>query len=218
MRRHLPVILALAAICFGGCKKDVKSPVSLSDSYFPVTKGSSWSYSDAIQGLGTDTVSTTLTDDSTTLNGKIFRIASSASTFKGHGTDYFYAAKHAYIFRSLNAYADKTIELQVYNDTAAIKQGNISVPTDDGFDDTLPVRTVNTIEEINLTRVIGGKTFSNVIHTHVDFQYDYEDGNGFHTNFTYDFYLAKGVGIIEYDLFILGSVQERETILNYNIK
>ena len=218
MIRHLPVILVLIAICFGGCKKDVKSPVSLSDSYFPVTKGSSWTYKDILQDLGTDTVTTTLTGDSAIFNGKTFYVASSTSRFKGNGTDYFYAAKHAYIFRSLNAYAGQTVELEVYNDTAKLKQGNISIPTDQAIANSIPARAINTIEEINLTRTIDGKVFSNVIHTHVDFQYDYENGNGFQTNFTYDFYIAKGIGIIEYDLFIYGAVAERETILNYNIK
>ncbi|HEY2581063.1 MAG TPA: hypothetical protein VGI43_04620, partial [Mucilaginibacter sp.] len=68
----------------------------------------------------------------------------------------------------------------------------------------------------NLTRTLGNKTYTNVIHSQIDFQYDYS--GGYANGFIYDFYLAEGIGIIESQLTILGSVYEEQILMDYTIK
>ena len=75
---------------------------------------------------------------------------------------------------------------------------------------------VNTIKEKNTTKVVNGKTFTNVIHTQVDLQYDL--GGGFQSVAVYDIYLAKGVGMIESDTSIQGSPYDVSTLTSYSIK
>jgi hypothetical protein len=217
MKRNLLIILAAFVLFYSSCKKDSANMTPPSaDSYFPVTAGSTWRYLDFTQSGTEDTLTIKMTGVKTTINGKTYYNATSSSTETGTGTDYFYAANHIYANRALNSYAGTTVELKLFNDTASVGNSLISSPTDNGLVDSVPSRTVNTIIAKNLTKTVGGKTFTNVVHTEVDFQYDYSEG--YSTGFVYDFYLAKGIGMIESQLTILGSVYEEEVILDYSIK
>jgi hypothetical protein len=217
MKRNLLVILALLTLFYTSCKKDrANTTPSSADSYFPVTSGSTWRYYDLIQGDSTDTITIKMTGGTSIFNNQTYYNASSKSTNAGAGTEFFYAANHSYAIRALNAYAGTTIDLKLYNDTATVGNNLFSTPTDNGLVDIIPARTINTVIAKNLTRTIYGKTFTNVIHTQVDFQYDYS--GSYQTGFLYDFYLAKGIGMIESQLTILGGTYEEELILDYSIK
>jgi len=217
MKRNLLVILAVLTLFYVSCKKDsANTTPSSADSYFPVTSGSMWRYYDLVQGSNTDTVTIKMLGSTSTFNNKTYYNASSVSTSTGAGTEFFYAANHTYAIRALNAYAGTTIELKLYNDTATVGNNLMATPTDNGLVNVIPARTINTVIAKNLTRTIYGKTFTDVIHTEVDFQYDY--GGTYQTGFTYDFYLAKGIGMIESQLTILGGTYEEELILDYSIK
>ena len=217
MKRDLFIILAVVVVC-GSCKKSSPAPSTASDSYFPLTTGSSWAYLDVEQGLNPDTATTQITGATTVFNNKTYYNAATSSKNKGLGTDYFYTGQHVYTIRSLNAYAGEIIELQLYCDTASVGISSYGVPTDSGDIEGLPVRTVNTIIAKDIPLLLNGVHYPNVVHSRVDFQYDYKTGNGFETNFTYDFYLAKGIGMIAYDLNILGSTTEQEVLLKYSAK
>jgi hypothetical protein len=217
MKRNLLVILAVLTLFYVSCKKDsANTTPSSADSYFPVTPGSTWRYYDLVQGSNTDTITIKMTGGTSSFNNKTYYNAATMSTNSGAGTEYFYAANHSYAVRALNAYAGTTIELKLYNDTATVGNSLLSIPTDNGLVDIIPARTINTVIAKNLTRTINGKTFTDVIHTEVDFQYDYS--GGYQTGFLYDFYLAKGIGMIESQLTILGGTYEEEVILDYSIK
>ena len=217
MKRNLFIILAVVMVC-GGCKKNSPAPSTASDSYFPLTTGATWAYLDAQQGLKPDTATTQITGATTVFNNKTFYNAATSSKNKGLGTDYFYTGDHVYIIHSLNAYAGETIDLQLYCDTASVGISSYAVPTASGAIDGLPVRTVNTIIAKDIPLVLNGVHYTGVVHSRVDFQYDYKTGNGFETNFTYDFYLAKGIGMIAYNLNIYGSLTEQEVLLKYTAK
>jgi hypothetical protein len=217
MKRNLLIILAALVLFFTSCKKDPANMTPLSaDSYFPVTAGSTWRYFDIKQDGTTDTITRKATGATTVFNGKTYYNVSSKSTESGAGTEYYYAANHIFSMRALNAYAGTTVDLKLFNDTVSVGTNLISEPTDNGMIGNVPVRTISTVVEKNITKTVGGKTFNNVIHTQVDFQYDFSEGYG--TSFIYDFFLAKGVGIIESQLTILGSVYEEEIILDYSVK
>jgi hypothetical protein len=217
MKRNLLVILAVLTLFYASCKKDsANTTPSSADSYFPVTPGSTWRYYDLVQSGSTDTITIKMTGGTSIFNNKTYYNAATSSTNSGAGTEYFYAANHSYAIRALNAYAGTTIELKLYNDTAAVGSNFISTPTDNGLVDLLPARTINTVIAKNLTKTINGKTFTDVIHTEVDFQDDFS--GGYITQFSYDFYLAKGIGMIESQLTILGGTYEENVILDYSIK
>lgn len=218
MKRYLLGILTLAAIFFGGCKKSADVAAPKSDTFFPVIAGSSWTYIDAQQDLANDTATSKVTGATTVFNNKTYYNIATSSKNKGLGTDYFYSANHVFVMRSLNAYAGTTVDLQLYNDTATIGAGHISIPTDDGMVNNLPVQTVNTIIAKDIPLQVNGIHYTDVVHTRIEFQYDYKTGSGFQTNFIYDFYLAKNIGIIAYNLNIAGNVAEQEVLLNYSPK
>ena len=102
------------------------------------------------------------------------------------------------------------------NDSKAVGDTWTTTPTDNGTISGFPARTVNTIKEKGITKVVNGKTFTDVIHTQVDLQYNL--GSGFTSTALYDFYLAKGVGMIETDTSVSGNIYEKETITDYSIK
>jgi hypothetical protein len=220
MRKYLLFILGVAGFCFAGCKKNVEvipnnGAPPAADSYMPVTAGTSWTY--FIQTDNSlDTVTVKMNSSNVNLNGKTYYTANSL-TKKGIANGiYFYEKNHVYATRNYNSYADAVLELQLYNDTASVNNSWVSLATDDGTVNNIPLRAISTIEEKGETKVYQGKTFTNVVHVEVDIQYDF--GAGYETTQIYDYYLAKGIGILGYNLRALGAFVEAEGIIDYTIK
>ncbi|MBS1530428.1 MAG: hypothetical protein JSU01_08985 [Bacteroidetes bacterium] len=214
MTKCLMPVLFFGAFCFFGCKKD-RAVTPSAGNYLPVTGGSSWKYSYMSDGGTTDTLTLTMTGATTLINGKTYHNVTSAYK-QGTSQGYFYTGNHIYTTRSVAVGSNVAMEFQLLNDTASVGYQWISYPTDDGMLGGKPARTVNKIVEKNISRTINGKTFSNVSHTQVWLQYDL--GSGFETTITYDFYLAKGIGLIENDSNTLDTFFETETLFDYTIK
>jgi len=217
------IIAALVPLCvlfFTSCKKGGSNqPVvpPSADSYLPVTASSNWTYSDVISGTK-DTIRLTMTGATTNIGGQTFYTASGKSRINPVITENYYSGNHLYIRQySIGGGVYQTyISVTLLNDTVAAGNSFTASITPDGTLAGSPARIVNTVIEKNISKVVNGVTFSNVIHTHVDLQYNY--GAGFATNSTYDYYLAKGVGIIEEDLGSAGSTDETKTLMNYSVK
>ena len=218
MKKYLLFMLVITAICCAGCKKDSTpnngAPVT-TGSFMPVTTGSTWAYVYNESDIN-DTVTVTMNASNTTLNGKTYYTANAISKQSGTVGIYFYEKDHVFAMRSFNYYANAILELQLYNDTATVNNSWISYPTDNGSIGNIPVREISTIEEKGETKLFGGQTFTNVEHTEVDIQYDL--GAGYETKYIYDYYLAKGIGILGYNLRALNDFIESEGILKYTIK
>jgi hypothetical protein len=212
MRKILVIIIG-GAILAAGCSKSKNTPNPSSDSYLPVTSGSTWTYNDVVGG-NTSQLTLTMTGGTTIFNSKTYYVGTSNSSAKGASTGYFYATNHAYAMRA--AAAGITLELQMGNDAQNVGYTWTTTPSDNGTINGVSAKTVNTIKEKNITKVVNGKTFANVIHTQVDLQYDL--GTGFQSVAVYDFYLAKGVGMIETDTSVSGTAYEVETITDYSVK
>lgn len=213
MKRGLLSVLVAFIFCCLGCKKDSnQNPAD--GAYLPLTDGSFWKYSYASDGGTTDTLTVKMTGGTTLIDGKTYYNA--ASTYKkGTSLGYFYAGNHIYATRT----ADEglgSMELQLLNDTASVGYQWITIPNASGELGGTQVRTVNTIKEKNITRTLNGKTFTSVIHTQVQLQY--KSSSGFGTSVTYDFYLAKGIGLIENDANTLDILHETETLFDYAVK
>jgi hypothetical protein len=231
MRNALLVILSFIAFAFTSCKKSEGPlpPPLTGDSYFPQTYGSSWTYRDSIYGEPTDTAAAiygvkinnlvfTMNGDSTNFNGRLCYNAaiSAVQNSVGPSTAYFYAFKHLYtVFESTPPYG--LIALDILVDTASAGFTWTSIPTFDHMLNGNPVKTINTIVQKNITRVIGGKTFTNVTHTSANLQTNISNA-GYKNIAYFDFYVAKGIGLIEKDAYIYGSFNETRTIIDYTIK
>jgi hypothetical protein len=213
MKKYM-LLFAAGAVLMAGCKSK-NDPKPGSDSYFPVSSGSTWSYKDVV-GDANNTLTITMTGATSVFNTKTYYTASSVSSAHGTSTGYYYAADNAYAIRATNVSAGITIELQMGNDAKDVGYTWTTTPTDNGIISGFPARTVNTIKEKGISKVVNGKTFTDVIHTQVDLQYNL--GSGFTSTALYDFYLAKGVGMIETDTSVGGNAYEVETITSYTIK
>jgi hypothetical protein len=216
MKKILPILILGGAMLIAGCsKKNNPGPSASADTYLPVSSGSTWTYND-ISGGSTSQLIVTMTGGTSVINGKTYYAGTSASSTKGTSTGYFYSANHSYSLRATSATANITLELQMGNDEQNAGYSWTTTPTDNGTVDGVAAKTVNTIKEKNVSKVVNGKTFNNVIHTQVDLQYNL--GTGFQSVATYDIYLAKGVGMIEIDTSVSGSPFEVETITGYTVK
>ena len=218
--KHFLFLIAVAAFFASGCISSKNDPkpgdgTSTSDSYFPVTAGSTWTYKEEIAGATSSTV-IKMTGNTKTFNGKSYYEASSSSTVKGNQLGYFYSANHDFaILQTIPGYGID-VEIHLGNDSKAAGYTWTTSPTVSGYVNGFPAKMINTIKEKGISWVVNCKTFTNVMHTQVDLQYDL--GSGFMSYSVYDFYLAKGVGMIESDTGISGSIYDKETILSYNVK
>jgi len=217
MKKPLLIIITIATILIAGCKKSNNNPApASSDSYLPVTSGTTWTYLDDVNG-SSETNTTKMTGSTATFNGKTYYGMSQVSPSRGTKTGYFYTANHSYALRASSTTINGlTIEIQLGNDQQAAGYIWTTTPTDNGVIQGVPARTVNTIKEKGISKKVSGNNYTNVIHTQVSLQYDL--GAGYEEYALYDIYLAKGVGMIELDTAIPGGYVEKQTLTSYTIK
>lgn len=188
-----------------------------STSYQPVSKGSTWVYNNSFIGGSSTQTTIHMTGGTTTFAGKTYYNASGSTPGQAASNGYFYNDSNIYIIRSTTpAVPGLAVNIQ-YLDTSLPVGGTWTNPaTDSGTINDMPAQMVGTIMEIGITKTIGGKTFSDVIHTQIDLQYNF--GTGFESFALYDYYIAKGIGIIEQDGKSLGVDLNKQTIVSYDIK
>lgn len=221
MKKLAPVVLLLFVLAINSCgQKDLIGPnaenFTRSDSYQPVTAGSTWKYN--VSALGFNDVKTVVMKANTVVfEGRTYAVAQ--STQKSDGAtenEYYYHSGNIFTTRSDATAPDDIIEAQYLDDSAIIGTTFISKPNSLGTNGGTPVRWVGTIVDRNTTRTVGNLSFKNVIHTKVDLQYNY--GTGFVSYTVYDYYVSRGVGIIELNASSAGVVYATQTISNYNIR
>jgi len=228
MKKNITVILAVLAIGYTGCKDNAYAPPApaTSNSYLPQTFGSTWKYRDSIYGekintasiygVKIDTLTVTINGGVTDFNSTICYNAEISSIQYGSGAAYFYAEKHLFGSHEQSALFGLA-DFEFLVDTASVGYTWINAPTQNTLLNGSPLQSINTVREKGITKIVGGKTFTNVIHTSANFQINIK-GTGFHNIAYYDFFLAKGIGIIEKDSYVYGNLDETKTIIDYNIK
>jgi len=228
MYKGLFVTLAFIAIIYTSCK-DVAYKIphpAAATSYFPQTIGSSWRYRDSVYGEATDTanvhgtrvdtLSLTITGATTDFNSKICYNASVQSKVYGPQMAYYYYGAHVFALYQTSPPWGFTM-MQLLVDTASVGYQWESNPSVFALLNGYPVRTINTIVEKGISRMVNGQIFNNVIHSASNFQINI-DNNGFQNIAHFDFYLAPAVGLIEKDADYFGYLNEVETIIGYSIK
>jgi hypothetical protein len=228
MNKNILIVLAFLAIAYAGCKDNAITPPPPSppNSYFPETIGSNWKYRDSIYGEPTDTVhifgvrvdtvTYTMNGATTNFNNDICYNVDVVSKLNGHSIAYFHVDKH------VNALMESAVpygltNLQLLIDTASVGHTWGFSPTNNGVLNNSPVKAISTIVEKDTSKMVNGITYPNVMHTSINLQINV-NGAGFHNIASYDFYLAKGFGLIEKDVKFYGLLNETKTLLNYNVK
>lgn len=168
-----------------------------SASYHPTTLGSNWKYQDSASGA----FSTEKIISRTAVYGGITYTGMQAVNTSLTDTIYVASPQPEYYYHeagtSPNTGASVDLLFRYLNDTASVGYTwNYTAGQGNGF----TAYFKGTIMERNLTVTIGSKTFTNVIHTNMILTYDL--GSGFTLDAaSYDFYVAKGVGIIRVRTF-----------------
>ncbi|HEX3386079.1 MAG TPA: hypothetical protein VHS53_12860 [Mucilaginibacter sp.] len=216
MKKNLLVILVVAAVALAGCKKDSSTKPSgpTSDSYWPPAAGNSWTYKDATsEGVSNFTIE--MTGGTHSINNKTYYV--SASEKNGVNTmSYIYEADNIYTLRDTLDYLGTSLELPLCDDAHPAGYTWTIQPTDNGTIEGVPTQAINQIISADDSMTVNGKNYTHVIHTEVLLQYDM--GAGFETVAVYDFYLAKGIGMIEADTWSGRTIIESETLTGYSVK
>lgn len=235
MRITLINLLAIAMI-MAGCSKEASFEINTggntggngnggsqggSDSYQPTSANSYWHYKET--GDITDESTVTATGQKSTINGidyYIFNTTSQQTT--GPYQSYMGVKDHNYYNLGQGSQQGVTFSLNFLylNDTASVGYTwNNNAGQGNGF----TAHTPGKIMERGISLTVNGKTFNNVIHTQGNLVYDIP-GLGTLNSATYDYYVAKGVGIIRViaavgDASITGATVHSTTdLVDYSIK
>ncbi|TSD63947.1 hypothetical protein FFF34_015380 [Inquilinus sp. KBS0705] len=220
MRRFLPLVVVLL-VFINGCKKDTPdlngykpADHTYDNSYMPLSKGSTWNYT---SGSGEQMVKTslTLTGDSTTINNRTYKLMLNKTTGAPDKTQYYYNAQHLYSV-SENA-GGVSLEYFCLNDQLFTGNTWNAKLTPTGLVNGVPGRISGQVVERNVTKIVLGKTYIYVIHTRLSVQYDYSHTGEYKEYGSYDYYFAKGVGIIQSNV-TLGGITKTSMLTDYTIQ
>jgi hypothetical protein len=215
MKKYLFLLALPFLVTLHSCKKmvDTTDVISGGD-YQPLTANSTWTYQD----IGTGYTTTTTMGAAVDINGARYYAAASTSTgYSGTQTGYYKVANHFYSIRSTTLSANILVDMVYLNDALPVGGTWTSKLSDNGSLNGVPAQTIGKIIEIGITKTVSGKTFTNVIHSQLYLQYDL--GSGFETWTTYDFYVAKNIGVIQTDANIpFANLTTSSKLLSYSIK
>lgn len=195
MKKTLSLLFIALIVGMVGCKLDppvFPDGTPRSDSYQPVTKGTYWKYNADVAGVPL-TQTTTMTGATETINGKLYYTANTVTGPQSENS-YYYHGGGKYTFRGTSLMNGITLEFVYLVDNITVGQKWTAPVTDDGTVNTFPAQLVGEIMEVGITKVVSGKTFTNVVHTKLQLQYNIS--GAMETWVTYEFYTAKGVGLI----------------------
>ncbi|MBL4675249.1 MAG: hypothetical protein JKY70_03440 [Mucilaginibacter sp.] len=215
MKKYLLALLPALVLGFGSCKKDApdltgttlsngtsgNSASSSNDSYFPTTKGSSWTYQSDLTGT-TKSAESHITGVIKSIDGEDYYEVKSSTPGNENVVQYNYAKGKKYKMRATTVQTQTTVDFFLLDDNLPVGGEWTAKMSPSGYINDMPARTQCKIIEKGIIKTVLNKTYKNVIHTHVTMQYDL--GNGFEDYGDYDFYLAKGVGLIQTDASFFG--------------
>jgi hypothetical protein len=216
MKKLIPIAIVTLALLLNGCGlKEVIGPnvdvTTNSDSYQPVTKNSTWKYN--IQVAGTtvvDQATITMTGETRTTNSVVFfKAVENTSTDSSVG--YFAHNGASYLSHS----DDDGYDVPYLDDVKAVGDTFKLSIVDPNAGAGVQAQYVLTILEKGATKTINGKIFKNIIHTRSELQYN--SGSGYQTVDMSEYYVAKGIGLVEIDGYLGNVVIVKQTITSYTI-
>lgn len=221
MKKYLLLIIIVLFIT--SCKKD--SPIFPEGfgpgqpnivTYQPISKNSSWIYTNT-EGKDISTTTQTITGNTAFFSGvKFFEALNKYSNDPETDKVYYSQSNHVYTMRSDGFIDDYTSEMVYLIDSAKVNDTWSSPIIDDDLDEEVG-KIVGTLKEKDSKKLVNGVWYKNVIHTQVKTQY--LDMDDFEDIAVYDFYVAKGIGIIQMDIKMdLLGINASSKLTSYTIK
>lgn len=219
----------LAFVVLSSCQKELEEPSTptgtvdttrpfidttivktTSDSYLPLTKNTFWKYRDSVSG---SFKTITVFGNQIRINSRSYNVM----TGSFWATPIYYAVigNDYYIQQELEGVP---VEILFLNDVASVGD---SWTVDMGIINGDATTGLGSIIKKGMTLKVEGKTYQNVIHSR--FSVYYKIANVTHTSGGYDYYTAKGVGIVRLEgNFGIDGVQilysETKTLVDFSIK
>ncbi len=212
------LLIALSAILFTSCQKELNYDVTTggttnAGNYQPTTKDSYWKYQDS--SLTGEITTLLATGTTKTINAKSYDVFSTSTSGQPATESYFNRSGNQY---SVLGFVGGTVNLEfIYlNDKEAVGYTwSYNAGTVNGF----AAKINGKILGKGISKTVNAVNYTDVIHTQLDLQYDL--GAGFQSVGIYDFFIAKGVGIIrvESNLSLFGaSIITVSNLIDYSIK
>jgi hypothetical protein len=193
------------------------APVPTGSSYMPYSKGSSWTYQDsAVTNFKTVMVAT---DVSKTIAGISYKQYDVVEGINDVPVYYGNIKNDYYMLLEAGAANGATIDINMLflNDKESV---GYTWTKDAGTANGFPARIKGKISAKGITKTWVGKTYKDIIHTSVDLEYNLM-GNWMPMG-TYQFYCAKGIGLVktDYSLSMLGQTYTSTAsyLVDYTIK
>jgi hypothetical protein len=214
----LSAFYCLAVLC--GCQKEVESVVTpgdstdtipTSESYLPLTAGTFWVYNDSATS---EQDSAVVLNEELVQNNIHYKKVKLGSDADGTFSYYGILDHNYYIYGQIDTL---TGTMLVLNDE--LNAGG-SWTYDMGMIGNVPARGTGTIAEKGISYTVQGTTYQNVIHTRYVISFNLL---GTYVDFaTYEFYFAKGIGIIKVQSSMADSSGGTETsaqdLVDYTIE
>lgn len=223
MKKILLLSACALTLLIGGCKKDTidftgytradgTTPdpgtgtgagtvvtVNPAYNYQPVSKDSYWKRASSGVGQDPDTTTEVMLGTTLTDQGRLYYIASSKIASESETTTTnFYNSGDTYSAREVDADGDFTEIVYLKANLAVGQEWDAAE-----FKPSPDAQATGKIVEKGITRTVKGKIFKDVIHTKIIIKLSNGSG-GFDTFADTDYYIAKGVGVIEGRAVVLG--------------
>jgi hypothetical protein len=214
MRLGTSVWLLSLVLLWAACSKDTsmeknENGTADSASYQPVSAGSTWHYHDAQEGDFT----LTATDQDTTIEGILFHRFTNIRESTGDTLETLFAQQSQnYYMRGLISSFASTSLLYLKDTTVNATWSQTATVDLPGGIGSVPTTIQFTLAEVDASREVNGKTYTQVAHveTHIQvFGQDYAAG---------DWYFARGVGLIALSMTSGGSTVAEVSLDSYSIK
>jgi len=217
---HLRIYLYATVLLFvTGCKLDnsitPSGTTTTSNSYQPTTKGSYWKYSYTSNNVN-DTLTLTMTGTSATLYGQTYYEGSNSFQLHKFPDATCYFSQNSHIYNKLTMASADTVNQYYFNDTTAINGTWMATANNVGKINGLEARFAGQIVEQNISLTVSGVTYTGVSHSKVYLQYS--SGEGYYSYATYDYFMVKGIGIIEMFYTDTTGANISEALISYSIK
>lgn len=186
-------------------------PPAERNAYQPLSTGTTWRYVET-SGTDKDTTQLTVTGNTKVINSKTFYEIAESSRL-GKDTSYYNVDGHDYTNNTQNFAEGIGTDILYLNDEKPVGYTwtGQAIPANPLATGTYSGK----ITEIGITKTVLGKTYTNVIHTQVNLSISVFGGTPETLNC--DFYIAKGIGLIQFDTND-GTDTSSNQLIDYTIK
>jgi hypothetical protein len=192
MKKTLSFLILITALMFGCKKGNNEQPEKVNDSWQPVTKGSYRKYDNTAK-LTSGTSVRTMTGETQVFNGKTYYAFTSVNDKGGTQSAYYGQNNGDYFLYEVTPGIGAFETLYLKENAAVGEIWFYDAANLNGVKYRIAGKTV----EKDIAYLVGGKTYNNVIHTQLVTQYSSTGSDPFTNVQTLNYYLVKGIGIIE---------------------